>query len=122
MVGGLDDLGADLRERVEDVLLNRAPDGDGAWGRAEDEAQERPARTPGMAAQVVAERLGARDGQRHHHLRRRGNTEEARQEVAARGGRPIEVIEGPLMDGMNVVGDLFGAGKMFLPQVVKSRA
>ena len=48
------------------------------------------------------------------------DTEEARQAVAARGGRPIEVIEGPLMDGMNVVGDLFGSGKMFLPQVVKS--
>jgi 5-methyltetrahydrofolate--homocysteine methyltransferase len=48
------------------------------------------------------------------------DTEAARQEVLARGGRPIEVIEGPLMDGMNVVGDLFGAGKMFLPQVVKS--
>src|SRR5690606_8326332 len=48
------------------------------------------------------------------------DTEEVRQQVAARGGRPIEVIEGPLMDGMNVVGDLFGEGKMFLPQVVKS--
>ena len=48
------------------------------------------------------------------------DTEELRAEIAARGGRPIEVIEGPLMDGMNVVGDLFGAGKMFLPQVVKS--
>ena len=48
------------------------------------------------------------------------DTETMRAEVAARGGRPIEVIEGPLMDGMNVVGDLFGAGKMFLPQVVKS--
>ena len=48
------------------------------------------------------------------------DTEAMRLEVAARGGRPIEVIEGPLMDGMNVVGDLFGAGKMFLPQVVKS--
>jgi len=48
------------------------------------------------------------------------DTEELRLEIAARGGRPIEVIEGPLMDGMNVVGDLFGAGKMFLPQVVKS--
>ncbi|KCB45683.1 vitamin B12-dependent methionine synthase, activation domain protein [Bordetella hinzii 5132] len=48
------------------------------------------------------------------------DTEEVRQKIAARGGRPIEVIEGPLMDGMNVVGDLFGAGKMFLPQVVKS--
>jgi 5-methyltetrahydrofolate--homocysteine methyltransferase len=48
------------------------------------------------------------------------DTEEARQKVAASGGRPIQVIEGPLMDGMNVVGDLFGQGKMFLPQVVKS--
>ena len=48
------------------------------------------------------------------------DTEALRAEIAAAGGRPIEVIEGPLMDGMNVVGDLFGAGKMFLPQVVKS--
>jgi 5-methyltetrahydrofolate--homocysteine methyltransferase len=48
------------------------------------------------------------------------DTEEARQQVMANGGRPIHVIEGPLMDGMNVVGDLFGQGKMFLPQVVKS--
>src|SRR6185436_17339236 len=48
------------------------------------------------------------------------DTEELRAEIEAAGGRPIEVIEGPLMDGMNVVGDLFGAGKMFLPQVVKS--
>ncbi|MEN9316602.1 MAG: Methionine synthase, partial [Pseudomonadota bacterium] len=48
------------------------------------------------------------------------DTEEVRAKIAARGGRPIEVIEGPLMDGMNIVGDLFGAGKMFLPQVVKS--
>lgn len=49
-----------------------------------------------------------------------GDTEEARQAIADRDGKPIEVIEGPLMDGMNVVGDLFGSGKMFLPQVVKS--
>ncbi len=48
------------------------------------------------------------------------DTEEVRQKIADAGGRPIQVIEGPLMDGMNVVGDLFGAGKMFLPQVVKS--
>jgi hypothetical protein len=60
----------------------------------------------------------ARAGARHHHFIVE-DTEEARQ-IAARGGRPIEVIEGPLMDGMNIVGDLFGAGKMFLPQVVKS--
>ncbi|MFX8281876.1 B12-binding domain-containing protein, partial [Acinetobacter baumannii] len=46
--------------------------------------------------------------------------EEVRQKIFAAGGRPIQVIEGPLMDGMNIVGDLFGAGKMFLPQVVKS--
>ncbi len=48
------------------------------------------------------------------------DTEEIRQQISDRGGRPIEVIEGPLMDGMNIVGDLFGEGKMFLPQVVKS--
>src|SRR5690606_21175083 len=48
------------------------------------------------------------------------DVEELRAELSAQGKRPIEVIEGPLMDGMNVVGDLFGAGKMFLPQVVKS--
>src|SRR5690606_2872082 len=48
------------------------------------------------------------------------DTEEVRQKIADQGRRPIQVIEGPLMDGMNVVGDLFGAGKMFLPQVVKS--
>ena len=48
------------------------------------------------------------------------DTEELRAMIAERGGRPLEVIEGPLMDGMNVVGDLFGSGKMFLPQVVKS--
>ncbi|NYT84194.1 methionine synthase [Pollutimonas harenae] len=48
------------------------------------------------------------------------DTEEVRAKIAAEGGRPIQVIEGPLMDGMNIVGDLFGAGKMFLPQVVKS--
>jgi 5-methyltetrahydrofolate--homocysteine methyltransferase len=48
------------------------------------------------------------------------DTEEARAAIQARGGRPIEVIEGPLMGGMNTVGDLFGSGQMFLPQVVKS--
>jgi len=48
------------------------------------------------------------------------DTEEARRKMEQQGGRPIHVIEGPLMAGMNIVGDLFGAGKMFLPQVVKS--
>jgi 5-methyltetrahydrofolate--homocysteine methyltransferase len=48
------------------------------------------------------------------------DTEKAWQAIHAKGGRPLHVIEGPLMAGMNIVGDLFGAGKMFLPQVVKS--
>ena len=61
-----------------------------------------------------------RPGQGHRRPRRGRHRGAARSEIAERGGRPIEVIEGPLMDGMNVVGDLFGAGKMFLPQVVKS--
>jgi 5-methyltetrahydrofolate--homocysteine methyltransferase len=72
-----------------------------------------------MARLAGREADRARAGQGH----RRAcveDTEEARLAIAARGGRPIEVIEGPLMDGMNVVGDLFGSGKMFLPQVVKS--
>src|SRR5690606_9996156 len=79
---------------------------------------------------VVVEDLAWRDapvGERLTHALVKGitnwiveDTEEMRQKIEAEGGRPIQVIEGPLMDGMNVVGDLFGAGKMFLPQVVKS--
>ncbi|HVY09960.1 MAG TPA: methionine synthase [Mycobacteriales bacterium] len=112
-----------LRERIEDVVLNRRPDagerlleiagdfaGDGAQQDAVDEAwRELP----------VDERIT--------HALVKGiddfietDTEELRARIEAEGGQPIEVIEGPLMAGMNVVGDLFGAGKMFLPQVVKS--
>ncbi|WP_022956060.1 methionine synthase [Perlucidibaca piscinae] len=114
-----DDLPAELKERVEDVILNRRADGterlleiaeqyrgDGAKAAVEDEA---------WRSLPVGKRL--------EHALVKGittfiveDTEEARLSVA----RPIHVIEGPLMDGMNVVGDLFGAGKMFLPQVVKS--
>jgi 5-methyltetrahydrofolate--homocysteine methyltransferase len=107
-----------LRERVEDVILARRPDAterlleyaggvkggaraakaDDAWRRGSVEERLTHALVNGITSHVVAD------------------TEEARQKFAY----PIEVIEGPLMDGMNVVGDLFGAGKMFLPQVVKS--
>jgi 5-methyltetrahydrofolate--homocysteine methyltransferase len=115
-----DDIEADLRERVEDVVLNRRPD---ATERLLEIAQrvggtaKGPSRTedPAWRTAPVDERLT--------HALVEGidafiveDTEEARQAAA----RPIEVIEGPLMAGMNVVGDLFGAGKMFLPQVVKS--
>jgi len=108
----------ELRERVEDVILARRADAterlieyaagvkgglraakeDDAWRRGTPEERLSHALVNGIATHVVAD------------------TEEARLKYA----RPIEVIEGPLMDGMNVVGDLFGAGKMFLPQVVKS--
>ncbi|MDZ3824101.1 MAG: methionine synthase [Pseudoxanthomonas sp.] len=116
-----DDLDPELRERVEDVVLARRPDATerlleiagrfrgGARGAAQDDTRLEWRTLP------VAERLS--------HALVHGidefvveDTEEARQACA----RPLDVIEGPLMSGMNVVGDLFGAGKMFLPQVVKS--
>src|SRR5687768_16132599 len=117
-IGVYEQLDPELRVRVEDVLFDRRPDAterlvehaatvkSGARETAKDEAwrngtvEERLAHAlvNGISSHIVAD------------------TEEARRKYA----RPIEVIEGPLMDGMNVVGDLFGAGKMFLPQVVKS--
>ncbi|WIV98442.1 methionine synthase [Kinneretia aquatilis] len=122
MVGVYDDLDAELRERVEDVVLNRRPDS----GERLIEVAER---AKGMAIDDTA-RLAWRAGdvnQRLSHALVHGitefidaDTEEAWQAIRASGGRPLHVIEGPLMAGMNVVGDLFGAGKMFLPQVVKS--
>jgi 5-methyltetrahydrofolate--homocysteine methyltransferase len=114
-----EDIPADLRERIEDVLFNRREDSterlievasrfEGGEKKASKEDlswREKPARerlsyalVKGINQYIIAD------------------TEEARLEAT----RPIEVIEGPLMDGMNEVGDLFGAGKMFLPQVVKS--
>jgi 5-methyltetrahydrofolate--homocysteine methyltransferase len=118
-----DQVEPELRERIEDVVLNRRPD-----------AAERLleiAEAHNLAGDEVEETLeewrSLPVGERITHALVKGNdayaesdTEELRAEIAERGGRPIEVIEGPLMDGMNVVGDLFGAGKMFLPQVVKS--
>ena len=111
-----------LRERVEDVVLNRRPD---AGERLVDFATSVKA---GAKAEVQAEDWRAQpvDARLAHALVHGvatyvvADTEEARLKLEAEGGRPIQVIEGPLMEGMNIVGDLFGAGKMFLPQVVKS--
>ncbi|WP_426800860.1 methionine synthase [Xanthomonas campestris] len=114
-----DELDPELRERVEDVILNRRKDGTerlleiaerykGTKGaaRTEDLAwREKPVRA--RLAHALVHGIDAFV---------ETDTEEARQLST----RPLDVIEGPLMDGMNVVGDLFGAGKMFLPQVVKS--
>jgi 5-methyltetrahydrofolate--homocysteine methyltransferase len=117
-----DDLEPELRERVEDVVLNRRRD-------AGERLIEIAERAKGLARDDSA-RLAWRAGtveERLSHALVHGinefitpDTEEAWRVVQARGGRPLHVIEGPLMAGMNVVGDLFGAGKMFLPQVVKS--
>ena len=121
-LGVYEDIEPELRERVEDVVLNRRTDA-------------------GERLVAFAERIKAGGKERKEDLAWRDepvekrlahalvhgitqyivdDTEACRAGIAARGGRPIEVIEGPLMDGMNIVGDLFGAGKMFLPQVVKS--
>ncbi|RBY84767.1 methionine synthase [Blastococcus sp. TF02A-26] len=112
-----------LRERIEDVVLNRRPD---AAERLLEIAGDF-AGTGEVAEAATEEWRSLPVGERITHALVKGidefveaDTEELRVEIAARGGRPIEVIEGPLMSGMNVVGDLFGAGKMFLPQVVKS--
>jgi 5-methyltetrahydrofolate--homocysteine methyltransferase len=122
-----DEIDPELRERIEDVILNRRPkDGGNATERLLEIAErfnasgtEAEAKVDEWRSLPVSERIT--------HALVKGldayveqDTEELRQQIAERGGRPIEVIEGPLMDGMNVVGDLFGAGKMFLPQVVKS--
>ncbi len=114
-----DDLEADLRERVEDVVLNRRAD-------STERLLEIADRFKGKKGEKRVEDLRWRDKpvrDRLSHALVHGidqyietDTEEAR----AQATRPLDVIEGPLMSGMNVVGDLFGAGKMFLPQVVKS--
>ncbi|MDP3226055.1 MAG: B12-binding domain-containing protein, partial [Rubrivivax sp.] len=122
MVGVYDDLEPTLRERVEDVVLNRRPD---AGERLIEVAET----AKGMAKDDTAKLAWrAHDvNTRLSHALVHGitefitvDTEEAWQAIRAGGGRPLHVIEGPLMAGMNVVGDLFGQGKMFLPQVVKS--
>ncbi|MGY1802312.1 methionine synthase [Blastococcus sp. SYSU D00922] len=112
-----------LRERIEDVILNRRPDsterlleiaGDFAGDGSVKEVATEEWRTLPVDERITHALVKGIDAFVED------DTEELRALIAERGGRPIEVIEGPLMDGMNVVGDLFGAGKMFLPQVVKS--
>jgi 5-methyltetrahydrofolate--homocysteine methyltransferase len=115
----VDDLDPELRERVEDVVLNRRPD-------ATERLLETAERYRGRKGEQRSEDLAWRERPVHERLAHAlvhgidqyvvEDTEEARAAAA----RPLDVIEGPLMDGMNIVGDLFGAGRMFLPQVVKS--
>ena len=133
MMGVYDDLPEELRTRVEDVVLNRPINPNNPLAATErmieiagslvaggkKEAATLEWRGTPESPTPVAKRLS--------HAMVHGitefiveDTEEARAAIAEAGGRPIHVIEGPLMDGMNVVGDLFGQGKMFLPQVVKS--
>jgi len=122
MIGVYDELDADLRERVEDVVLNRRPD---ATERLLEVAEAVKGAAKDDSARLAWRALPVRE--RLSHALVHGinefiveDTEEAWQAISAEGGRPLHVIEGPLMDGMNIVGDLFGQGKMFLPQVVKS--
>ncbi|WP_290867286.1 methionine synthase [Aquabacterium sp.] len=137
MVGVYDDIPADLRELVEDIVLNRQP----VFKEGEDTSLTPTERLLAIAEQVKGAakddtaKLAWRGNEEHpvsvetrlSHALVHGitdfitaDTEEAWQKIKADGGRPLHVIEGPLMAGMNTVGDLFGAGKMFLPQVVKS--
>ena len=127
-LGVYSDIPKDLLERVEDVLLNRQPK-EGGEATPTERLVEFAESFKGKSKENN-EDLSWRDQpvqERLTHALVRGittyiveDTEAARLEIAEQGGRPIQVIEGPLMNGMNVVGDLFGSGKMFLPQVVKS--
>ncbi len=118
-----DQVDPELRERIEDVVLNRRPDA--AERLLEIAERFNIAAGVGEVATEEWRELPLRERITHALVKGidahvEADTEELRRQIADDGGRPIEVIEGPLMDGMNVVGDLFGSGKMFLPQVVKS--
>jgi 5-methyltetrahydrofolate--homocysteine methyltransferase len=118
-----DQVDPELRERIEDVVLNRRPDAGerlleiassfNKAADAEDEAEDEWRSLP-IRERITHSLVKGLD----QHIE--ADTEILRAELFEAGRRPLEVIEGPLMDGMGVVGDLFGAGKMFLPQVVKS--
>ena len=126
MLGIYEEIPKDLLERVEDVIMNRRPD---ATERLVTFADELKASQGGASRIEAKEDLAWRSAsveERLSHALVKGidafveqDTEEARAN-SAKYPRPLNIIEGPLMDGMRVVGDLFGAGKMFLPQVVKS--
>ncbi|MDD2729562.1 methionine synthase [Malikia sp.] len=122
MVGVYDELDAELRERVEDVVLNRRPD---STERLLEIAESVKGAAKDDSAKYAWRALPVRERLKHALVHGQNefiteDTEEVWRALKADGGRPLHVIEGPLMDGMNVVGDLFGQGKMFLPQVVKS--
>ncbi|HZZ17985.1 MAG TPA: dihydropteroate synthase, partial [Opitutaceae bacterium] len=126
MLGVYEEIPKDLLERVEDVILNRRPD---STERLVTMADELKTSQGGASKVEIKEDLAWRNASvesRLSHALVKGidtfvekDTEEARSNVE-KYPRPLNIIEGPLMDGMRVVGDLFGAGKMFLPQVVKS--
>src|SRR5450830_429618 len=133
MMGVYDDLAPELRERVEDVVLNRIIDANNPLAATERMIEIASTLVAGGKKEAATlEWRGTAEAptpveKRLSHAMVHGitefiveDTEEARAAVERSGGRPIHVIEGPLMDGMNIVGDLFGQGKMFLPQVVKS--
>jgi 5-methyltetrahydrofolate--homocysteine methyltransferase len=115
----VDSLDPDLRERVEDIVLNRRKD-------STERLLEIAERYRARKGEVVVENLAWRSlpvRERLAHALVQGIdtfAEVDAEEARLLSSRPLDVIEGPLMDGMNIVGDLFGAGKMFLPQVVKS--
>jgi 5-methyltetrahydrofolate--homocysteine methyltransferase len=118
MLAVYEEIPADLLELVEDVLLNRRPDATErlvAFAETVKKTDKTVVKDDGWRAATVDERLS--------HALVKGITDFIDQDVEEarlQYGKPLAVIEGPLMDGMNVVGDLFGSGKMFLPQVVKS--
>jgi 5-methyltetrahydrofolate--homocysteine methyltransferase len=124
MLGVYEEIPVELRDRVEDVILNRRPDATERLVALADQLKQSSAGdTAGKPAPEAEEWRRAPVAERLRHALVKGidafieaDTEEARALYA----RPLDIIEGPLMDGMRVVGDLFGAGKMFLPQVVKS--
>ena len=118
MLAVYEEIPKNLLELVEDVLLNRRPDATErlvSFAETVKKTDKAAAKDDGWRAGTVEERLS--------HALVKGITDFIDQDVEearAKYGKPLAVIEGPLMDGMNVVGDLFGSGKMFLPQVVKS--
>jgi len=127
MLGVYDEIDPVLRELVDDVLLNRRPDSTERLVTFADELKARSGRGNEAVAETIVDAWRSWPvEQRLSHALVKGidqfieaDTEEARANTA-KYPRPLNIIEGPLMDGMRVVGDLFGAGKMFLPQVVKS--
>ncbi|HRP04976.1 MAG TPA: dihydropteroate synthase, partial [Opitutaceae bacterium] len=123
MLGVYDEIDPVLRERVDDVLFNRRADATERLVRLADELKASAGTGPKSEAKDELAWRNAPVEERLKHALVKGIdafVEEDTEECRSRYARPLDIIEGPLMDGMRVVGDLFGAGKMFLPQVVKS--